>query len=225
MTQSNASQKLYISMPTNSKRLKSMPSFIPQQLPSSNWHLEKAHKEKGRGLYPLSWSTPGVPCFCPWTFPVKPLRDLQSGRLFTLCPAETLVCQRPQCLYDLGVSLVSDLDSDLRSSNLGSGVTVKSESESHSVVSDSLWPRRLCSPWNSPGQNTEWVVFPLLQGTFPTQGSNPGLLHCRWLLYQLSHQGSPRVLEWVAYPFSSGSSWPRNQTGVFCIAGRFSDVD
>ena len=43
----------------------------------------------------------------------------------------------------------------------------------------------------------------LLQGIFPTQGSNPGLLHCRWILYQLSHQGSPRILEWVVYPFSS----------------------
>jgi len=61
----------------------------------------------------------------------------------------------------------------------------------------------------------------LLQGIFPTQGSNPGLLHCRWILYQLSHQGSPRILDWVAYPFSSGSSWPRNLTRVSYIAGRF----
>ena len=52
----------------------------------------------------------------------------------------------------------------------------------------------------------EWVAFPLLQGIFPTQGLNPGLLHCRWILYQLSHKGSPRILEWVAYPFSRGSS-------------------
>ena len=36
--------------------------------------------------------------------------------------------------------------------------------------------------------------------------SNPGLLHCRRILYHLSHKGSPRILEWVAYPFSSGSS-------------------
>ena len=46
----------------------------------------------------------------------------------------------------------------------------------------------------------------LLQGIFPTQGSNPGLLHCRQILYQLSHQGSLRILEWVAFPFSRGSS-------------------
>ena len=61
----------------------------------------------------------------------------------------------------------------------------------------------------------------LLQGIFPTQGWNPILSHCRWFLYCLSHQRSPRILEWVAYPFSRGSSWPRNQAGVSCIAGRF----
>ena len=47
-------------------------------------------------------------------------------------------------------------------------------------------------------------------GIFPTQGSNPGLPHCRQILYHLSHQGSPRILGWVAYPFSRGSSQPRN---------------
>ena len=61
----------------------------------------------------------------------------------------------------------------------------------------------------------------LLQGIFPTQGSNPGLLHCRWILYQLSHKGSLRRLEWVAYPFSSRPSRPRNWTRVSRIAGRF----
>ena len=65
------------------------------------------------------------------------------------------------------------------------------ESESHSVVSDSLQPHGLYSPWNSPGQNTGVGSLFLLQGIFPTQGSNPGLPHCRWILYQLSHQGSP----------------------------------
>ena len=61
----------------------------------------------------------------------------------------------------------------------------------------------------------------LLQGIFPTQGSNPSLPHCRRILYQLSHKGSPRILEWVAYPFSRGSSQPRNRNGVSCIAGGF----
>ena len=52
----------------------------------------------------------------------------------------------------------------------------------------------------------EWVAFPFSGGIFPTQGSNPGHLHCRQILYQLSHKGSLRILEWVAYPFSRRSS-------------------
>ena len=66
----------------------------------------------------------------------------------------------------------------------------------------------------------EWVAFPFSRGLFPTQGSNSGLPHCRWILYQLSHKGSPGILEWVAHPFSSRSSRPRNRTRVSCIAGR-----
>ena len=69
------------------------------------------------------------------------------------------------------------------------------------------------SPWNSPGQNAGVGSLSLLQGIFPTQGSNPGLPHCRWIIYQLSHEGSPTTLEWVASIFSSESSWPRNRTG------------
>ena len=77
------------------------------------------------------------------------------------------------------------------------------------------------NPWNSPGQNTGVGSLSLLQGILPTQGSNPGFPHCRWILYQLSHKGSPRILEWIAYPFSSRSSRPRNCTRISCIAGRF----
>ena len=66
----------------------------------------------------------------------------------------------------------------------------------------SFSPGPLCDPMDgsppgssvrgdSPGQNTEVGSLSLLQGIFPTQGSNPGLQHCRWILYQLSHQGIP----------------------------------
>ena len=96
-----------------------------------------------------------------------------------------------------------------------------SESESLSVLSDSLRPHGLYSPWNSPGQNTGVGSCSLLQGIFPTQGLNPGLPHCRQILYQLSHRGSPRTLEWAAYPFSSRSFRPKNWTGVSCITGGF----
>ena len=77
------------------------------------------------------------------------------------------------------------------------------------------------SPWNSPGQNTGVGSLYVLQRIFATQGSNLGLPHCRWILYQLIHKGSPRILKWGAYPFSRGSSWPRNWTRVSCIAGGF----
>ena len=111
----------------------------------------------------------------------------------------------------------------------------KSESESFSVMSNSLWPHGLFSPGNSPGQNTgvgSLIPSPgdlpstgigprspslqtdslpaepqgkpkntgegslsLLQGIFPTQELNWGLLHCRWILYQLSYQGSPNSVQ------------------------------
>ena len=67
-------------------------------------------------------------------------------------------------------------------------------SESCSLVSDSLWPHGLYSPWNSPSQNTGVGSCSLLQGIFPTQGSNPGLPHCRWILYHLSHNTFPLVV-------------------------------
>ena len=85
----------------------------------------------------------------------------------------------------------------------------------------SLLPHGLYSPQNSLGQHTGVGSLSLFQGIFPTQGSNTGLPHCRQILYQLSHQGSSRILEWEAYPFSSRSLWPRNQTRVSCIAGGF----
>ena len=100
------------------------------------------------------------------------------------------------------------------------------------VFQESTW-RTLCVPLVKVAQSCltfcysmdcmartlEWSLS-LLQGIFPTQGLNPGIPHCRWILYQLSHKGSPRILKWVAYPFSRGPSWPRNWTGVFCIASR-----
>ena len=67
----------------------------------------------------------------------------------------------------------------------------------------------------------EWVAFPFSRRSSQPQGWNPGLPHSRQILYQLTHQGSPRTLERVACPFSSGSSRPRNWTGVSCMAGGF----
>ena len=90
---------------------------------------------------------------------------------------------------------------------------------SDSLQSHGLWPTRLLCRWNSPSKNTGVGCHSLLQGNVPTQGLNPGLPHCRQILYHLSQQGSPRTLEWIVYPFSSRSCRPRNQTGASCIAG------
>ena len=69
----------------------------------------------------------------------------------------------------------------------------KSESESRLVVSNSLQPCGIYNPCNSPGQNTGVGSHFLLQGIFPNQGLNRGLPHCRWIIYQLSHQGHKDV--------------------------------
>ena len=82
-----------------------------------------------------------------------------------------------------------------------------------------------CSPpgtsvhGDSPGKDTGDSCHDLVQGIFPTQGLNPGLLPGRQILYHLSYQGNPRILERAAYPFSRGFSRPRNWT--FSNAGRF----
>ena len=79
------------------------------------------------------------------------------------------------------------------------------ESESRSVMSESLWPQGIYSPWISLGQNTGVSSLSLLQGIFPTKGLNPTLPHCRQILYQLSHKGKPQntgvgslsLLQWI----------------------------
>ena len=87
--------------------------------------------------------------------------------------------------YDNPCSEYSELESSRHIPDLKEWV-----SESLSVMSNSLWPHGLYSPRNSPGQNIGVRSLSLLQGIFPTQGSNPGLPHCRQILYQLSYQGS-----------------------------------
>ena len=81
----------------------------------------------------------------------------------------------------------------LRFRILKAGNCTHSLSESHLVVSNSLQPHGLYSPWNSPGQNTGVGSLSLLQGIFPTQCSNPGLSHSRQILYLLNHKGSPQT--------------------------------
>ena len=78
--------------------------------------------------------------------------------------------------------------------------TLKKWSQSCSVLSILCDPiDYIYSPWNSPGQKTIVGSLSLLQGIFPTQGSNPGLLHCRQILYQLSHKGHPHSQEMSSF--------------------------
>ena len=94
-----------------------------------------------------------------------------------------------------------------------------------SAVSDSLRPfglspTSLLCPWDFPGKNTGVGCHSLLQGIFPTQGSNPGLLYCRQILYHLSHQGSPHIHLSVynficqLYLNKAGKKW-KNSTDLF----------
>ena len=76
-----------------------------------------------------------------------------------------------------------------------------------------LQPTRLLCPWGFSRQEYCSGLPCPLQGIFLTQGSNPGLLHCRQMLYHLSHQGSPRILGWLAYPFSRAFPDPGIELG------------
>ena len=98
----------------------------------------------------------------------------------------------------------------------------ESESVSHSVLSDSAsaWTVGCQAPLSIEFSRQEYwsaYLFPS-PGDLPIPGIKPRSPTLQWILYCLSHQGSPRILKWVAYPFSNRSSQPRNRTGVSCIA-------
>ena len=137
---------------------------------------------------------------------------LVSGSSFICCP----------CAFKLGVFMLFYGLTESAHGSIKSGGFVSWNSMKVKVSQSCL---TLCDPVDYTvhgilqARILEWIAFCFSRGIHPTQGSNPGLLHCRWLLYQLSHKGSPRILEWVSFPFSSRSSWHRNQTRVSCIAG------
>ena len=113
-------------------------------------------------------------------------------------------------LSDLTLTFHSVCYSSERKAVLPSFINVRTkvsenESESRSVVYNSLQPHGLYSPWNSPGQNTGVGSLSLLQGIFPTQGSSPGLPHCRWILYQLRPREAQRTVEYSGVRFQRES--------------------
>ena len=107
----------------------------------------------------------------------------------TLCAVFWHMCQNPVSFnfFPIILTLVAEavllhfLDFNHSSYHR---LILESESECCSVMSNSLQPHGLYSPWNSPGQNTGVGSLSFLQGIFPTQGSNPVPQHCRQILYQ-----------------------------------------
>ena len=132
----------------------------------------------------------------------------------------SICCYRYHCRFFIGIKLFNLVFANIFSRDVCAVCLV---TQSCLTLCDTMD----CSPPNSlvhgdsPGKNSEVGCHALLQGVFPTQGSNPGLLHFRQILYHLSHQAIPWILEWIAYPFSRGSSRPRIPTRVSCIAGGF----
>ena len=95
---------------------------------------------------------------------------------------------------------------------------------SRSVMSDSFRPHgltRLLSPWNSPGKNTGVGCHAFFKRIFVTQGSNPGLPHCRWVLYYLSLQGTPArfLCPWDSLSKNSGERNHSLLQGIFTTKG------
>ena len=146
---------------------------------------------------------------CPWDSPGKntgvgchfllQCMKVKSEREVTqLCPtlSDSMDCRLPGfSIHGVFQARVLEWGAIAFSEMLSRETYSKHVCVSCSVVSGSLQPHglrptRLLCPWNSPGKNTGVGCHFLLQGTFPTQRSNPGLLHYRWILYCLSHQGS-----------------------------------
>ena len=101
----------------------------------------------------------------------------------------------PEMVSFLSVNRIDEAI-DWRRSGTTRGMQTLSVCVSCSVMSDSLQPHglhntRLLCPWDFPSKDPGVGCYFLLQGIFPTQGSNPGLLHCRQILYRLSCKGSP----------------------------------
>ena len=123
-------------------------------------------------------------------------REQRKGTLLHCWQECKLIQSLCKAVWRLLKKLKMELPYDPAISLLGT-YSEKVKSESLSVVSDSLQPHRLqparlLCQWNPPGKNTGVGSHSLLQEIFPTQELNPGLLHCGWILYHLSHQGNPK---------------------------------
>ena len=189
--------------------------FAPNFSRTFTCHPVKKPKYPNGGPLDLTWSAPPTITSLVIFTPRFPFGLSTPASWVFLLYIEFTACP---CLQAFEQSILSSWNILLQDTHMAH---TPSSFESPSVMSYCSWPQGLYSPWNSPGQNIGVGSLSFLLGIFPSQQLNPGLPHCRQILYQLSHKRSPRIPEWVAYPFSRGSSSSRNQTRVSCIASRF----
>ena len=141
-------------------------------------------------------------------------RTSASGCLnYCVCVCVWFLCL-PLCVYfwltlttsaSFFPGLTCHFSSPLISFLFFSGKNMCAQSLSHIRLVATPWSAVCMDPsvhGDSPSKNIRGGCYALLQGIFPTQGLSPGLLHSRQIPYVLSHQRSPRILEWAAYPFS-----------------------
>ena len=147
-----------------------------------------------QGIFPTQGSNPGLPNCRQTLYHLShqgsPYVEVLLLLLSRFSPVQ--LCATPEMAAH---QALCPLDSPDKNTGVGCHFLlqcrkVKSESECRSVMPDSLGPHGLYSPMEFASQNTGVDSLSLLQGIFPTQGSNPGLLHCRWIFYHLSHLGS-----------------------------------
>ena len=135
----------------------------------------------------------------------------------TLCISKMTIFPKQWQQWQYKICSATDTVRDL----LHAVCCAQSLSLSDSFQPYGLQPTRLLCPWEFSRQKY-WNGLPCPPPrVLPSPGIKSGLQQCSSILYHLCHQGSPRILEWIAYPFSRGSSQPRNQIGVSCITGRF----
>ena len=117
--------------------------------------------------------------------------SLPSGSWVPLACLLLQVCARGDARVKRGVAFcLINLAFDMLLGEINERWTFTMQKRKN-LFSVCLFLNRFLCPWNSPGKNTGMGCHSLLQGIFLTQASNPSLLHCRQILYHLSHQGSP----------------------------------
>ena len=165
--------------------------FLANTIRANLWPFRSSHL--GKLLTLIIWFTP-CPLFYMFSFCFKHKQahlkqnylsknEKPKTKKLLTCSERSWSVLIDQVTYSIRTTLIASIFPLLNNYEY-----MISESESCAVVSDSLWPHGLYSPWSCLGQNTGLSSLSLLQGIFPTQELNQGLQHYRWILYRLSYQ-------------------------------------